>query len=160
MAWQGRAGQCSAAVGRARQRRHWLCRRRQGSGWGSVARGVEQGWAGQGNTCKQAAFHCAESIELQWSDAYKAKKEKKDKQDRENANRWNSLYINANTVVDTIANRLNVDKDKLIGQDEVCLLCRERWGSGANREVVDSAVGRLAKQLHPLPRHVYVHQCL
>ena len=39
---------------------------------------------------------------------HQAKKEAKEKADRENAKRWNSLYINTNTVVDTIASRLNV----------------------------------------------------
>uniref|UniRef100_A0A7S1HT60 RRM domain-containing protein n=1 Tax=Eutreptiella gymnastica TaxID=73025 RepID=A0A7S1HT60_9EUGL len=58
------------------------------------------------------------AVELQWSDSYKAKKAAKEKADRENAKRWNSLYINTNTVVDTIASRLNVNKDTLIGQDQ------------------------------------------
>jgi multiple RNA-binding domain-containing protein 1 len=57
-------------------------------------------------------------VELQWSESYKTKKALKDKKERENAKRWSSLYISSNTVVETIAKRLNVDKDAIVGPDQ------------------------------------------
>lgn len=35
---------------------------------------------------------------------------------------WSSLYISSNTVVETIAKRLNVDKDAIVGPDQVRLV--------------------------------------